>query len=159
MSAIHIKYQISITPTIPYHPIYISGEGRFAESAATEIEFEGIRYDVFARMLEYLYTGEAPELAVDSSSDIQADVNTAVDMLLLSDQFMLDHLKQICERMLANAVSPLTCAYLSRVADAANADQLKRVCDHYARNFDIKVQAQGDAGVDVDEKDETMGVL
>jgi hypothetical protein len=47
---------------------------------------------------------------------------------------MLDHLKQICESLLQEAVTTETVDTMLEAADANNAHQLKDVCLHFLRN-------------------------
>jgi hypothetical protein len=47
---------------------------------------------------------------------------------------MLDHLKQICESLLQEAVSAETVETMLEAADANNAYQLRDVCLHFMRN-------------------------
>ena len=71
-------------------------------------------------MMQYIYTGRVPDFAVlrptrtDGNTDDEHDpspstvneenLNRAVEVLELADQFFLDHLKQCCERMLQAAI-------------------------------------------------------
>lgn len=64
------------------------------------------------------------------------DLDTTLDLLVLADQFMLDHLKQICERALQYSVTDETVEYILDAADRSNALQLKAVCMHFLRNQD-----------------------
>jgi hypothetical protein len=57
-----------------------------------------------------------------------------VSRFQVADQFMLDHLKQICENKLQAAVNESTVETLLEVAEMHNAYQLKAVCHHYVRN-------------------------
>ena len=111
----------------------------------SEIQILEIRYDVFILMMEYLYTGSAPALAVvpaasseqesmDRMQQVFSKIELVVDLLNAADQFMLDHLKQICELFLQEAVHEDTVEYLLETADRHNAFQLKAVCMHFIRN-------------------------
>ena len=106
----------------------------FREASQKRIIIHDVRYNVFMKMMEYLYTGAAPELAVDDSADIQADFELVMDLLQCSDQFMLDHLKEICEMHLASVVGDESVDILLEHAEMCNAVQLKDVCVHFKRN-------------------------
>ncbi|GAB9474309.1 hypothetical protein Gpo141_00011440 [Globisporangium polare] len=181
----------------------------FRESSQKEIALPDIRYVVFLKMIEYLYTGHAVEGVTHRSTspasysrrerlksqqaktneqqhgrwssfhpsnerDVRAarsylayvddeeeecvdeeddeemdeeeddedfigstgDLDTTLDLLVLADQFMLDHLKQICERALQYSVTDETVDYILDAADRSNALQLKAICMHYLRNQD-----------------------
>ena len=56
------------------------------------------------------------------------------ELLEMADQFMLDHLKQVCEVPLCQAVRDYTVEELLRVAEGYNALQLQAVCRHHIRN-------------------------
>jgi len=56
------------------------------------------------------------------------------ELLEMADQFMLDHLKQVCEVPLCQAVRDITVEELLRVAEGYNALQLQAVCRHHLRN-------------------------
>eukprot|EP00565_Helicotheca_tamesis_P006483 CAMPEP_0185731426 /NCGR_PEP_ID=MMETSP1171-20130828/12877_1 /TAXON_ID=374046 /ORGANISM="Helicotheca tamensis, Strain CCMP826" /LENGTH=653 /DNA_ID=CAMNT_0028400689 /DNA_START=30 /DNA_END=1991 /DNA_ORIENTATION=- len=107
----------------------------FRESAAgcPEIEIPNCSHEAFLAMMEYIYTGKTPKIelfGVESGRGI----DKVVDLLELADQFFLDHLKQICERMLQSAVNADTVEYLLQVSQKTNAVQLESVCRHYERN-------------------------
>ena len=74
---------------------------------------------------QYIYTGQAPKLSA---------LDHEIDLLSLSDQFMLDHLKQLCERMLILRIGINTIGHLVHVSQKCNAPQLQAACRHYERN-------------------------
>lgn len=74
---------------------------------------------------------------VNTSSSSIMDSNQLsglVELLELADRFFLDHLKQVCETLLRNAVIADTVEYLTAVAQKTNANQLHEVCKHFSRN-------------------------
>ena len=98
-------------------------------------------------MLEYLYTGSVSDMTCDITdgdgvedgdgeqlSQRLQNVQMMVELLQAADQFMLDHLKQICESLLQECVTAETVETLLDAADANNAWQLKAVCQHFMRN-------------------------
>ncbi|DAZ93819.1 TPA: hypothetical protein N0F65_004208 [Lagenidium giganteum] len=79
------------------------------------------------------------ESSCASSSDmecqvLQGDIEMTIELLIVADQFMLDHLKQICERALQNVVSKDTVQFIMDAAERSNALQLKAICMHFLRN-------------------------
>ncbi|KAL7557497.1 hypothetical protein ACA910_005253 [Epithemia clementina (nom. ined.)] len=63
-----------------------------------------------------------------------SQLSRLVELLELADRFFLDHLKQVCETLLRNAVNADTVEYLTSVAQKTNANQLHEICKHFARN-------------------------
>ncbi|GLD92569.1 hypothetical protein PINS_up001128 [Pythium insidiosum] len=177
--------------------------GGFRESQQREIVIPEIRYSVFLRMLEYLYTGEftigastntqvntgaiaeslssygrgcrppydegpsmeedvfdslhpqqdggselplerrsargeGPVDSIGSRAFLPSDdeVEILLELLVVADQFMLDHLKQLCERALQHAVTSSNVGDVLTAATQANAVQLKAICLHFLRNHD-----------------------
>lgn len=122
----------------------------FRESEQSEIVIQDIRYDVFIRMMEYLYTGSLSELtavgvieAGEQPSDENmrrtfSNLEIVLELLSAADQFMLDNLKQLCEKFLQETVTEDTVEYLLEAAERNNAFQLKAVCLHFIRNECMK---------------------
>ena len=99
--------------------------------------------------MEYVYTGVVPrfKIIVDSrecqgesmpfSSTKVIDVEcmqSVLSLLTAADQFMVDHLIEVCEKLLQSTVTSKTVHMLLRSAEMSNAFQLKSVCLHYLRN-------------------------
>jgi len=63
-------------------------------------------------------------------------INFLQELLSFADQFVLDHLKQICEKMLREFVCGETVLDLKQTAEYCNAVQLSAVCSHYLRHFE-----------------------
>lgn len=105
----------------------------FRESeTGAEIEIPGCSYNAFLDMMSYIYTGQTPRL--QSGQDGEMEVQRIVDLLEIADQFMLDNLKQICERILQPTVNSETVEYIVEEAQKTNAAQLVAVCEHFMRN-------------------------
>lgn len=111
----------------PFRAMFTSG---FRESESMEIEIPDCSYKAFLAVMEYIYTGARPMMVVDR----EANLNHIVDILELADRFFLDNLKQVCEKLLENAVNGETSDYLLQVAHKTNAIQLQAVCEHFDRN-------------------------
>jgi len=116
----------------------------FREQEEMEIEIPDCTYGAFLAVMEYIYTGQTPKMEghvapsspSTASPDAARDVNLAriVEILELADRFFLDHLKQVCETMLQQAVSAETVEILLPVAQKTNAGQLQAICEHFLRN-------------------------
>lgn len=117
------------------------GTGGFRESSSdcTEIEIPNCTYDAFLTMIEYIYTGQTPKVDVVVASTGVADgqaIERVVNLLELADLYFLEHLKQLCERMLKPAITPETVEYFLQISQKTNARQLEAVCRHLVRNRD-----------------------
>jgi hypothetical protein len=65
------------------------------------------------------------------------ELESLLELLVAADQFMLDHLKQRCERTLQYAVRVASVEAIAEAADRANAVQLQAVCRHFLRNHPL----------------------
>ncbi|OQR93437.1 hypothetical protein ACHHYP_02568 [Achlya hypogyna] len=99
----------------------------FREASATEIIIPDMRLEVFQWLLTYLYTGALNGAVLDA-------VDPAVELLMAADEYMLDHLKQICEAALQSMVAADTVHDILAAAESTNAPQLRSICLHYLRN-------------------------
>lgn len=63
-----------------------------------------------------------------------------LEMLSVSDEYMLDSLKQTCEQHLQNIINAETVDLLRDAADKCNAEQLLESCLHFQRNYIEPVQ-------------------
>lgn len=105
----------------------------FRESeTGAEIEIPGCSYNGFMDMMAYIYQGQTPRLTTGPDGEIE--VQRVVDLLEIADQFMLPHLKQICESVLQPTVNAETVHYILEEAQKTNATQLIAVCQHFIRN-------------------------
>uniref|UniRef100_A0A7S2W4I0 BTB domain-containing protein n=1 Tax=Rhizochromulina marina TaxID=1034831 RepID=A0A7S2W4I0_9STRA len=115
----------------------------FRESSEREIVIPDMSHAVFTAMLDYLYTGQPPRACVDAS---EPGFPLFLELLECADQYMLDHLKQICETRLATVVAEETVDILLEAAERNNAWQLGSVCQHFLRN--CRFSAEGCAPPD-----------
>jgi len=117
--------------------------GGFLESSIKEIEIPDCSYDIFLQMMEYLYTGQIPDIIgrgefnPDEEGSLSDDALRTIQLLELADRFMLDHLKQLCEGILKPLVDVHTCESMVDVALRMNAPQLEELCRFYQRNRDV----------------------
>ncbi|KAG7377477.1 hypothetical protein PHYPSEUDO_011605 [Phytophthora pseudosyringae] len=88
---------------------------------------------------------------------LETELESLLEVLVAADQFMLDHLKQRCERTLQYAVRIGSVEAIAEAADRANAVQLQAVCRHFLRNHPLpsieccSFNGEDDDGADVDE--------
>ncbi|CAK4401331.1 unnamed protein product [Aphanomyces euteiches] len=73
-------------------PLEIMLDGPMRESSQNEIVLPEQSYAVFLAMLEYIYTDRVSALENGS-----LDVDFALDLISLADQFLMDNLKRNCE--------------------------------------------------------------
>ncbi|CAK4165000.1 unnamed protein product [Aphanomyces euteiches] len=100
----------------------------FREASAAQIVIPDMTHEVFRAIMEYIYAG-----------GVLADINVRsvamlLELLVAADQYMLDHLKQLCERELQHAIDADNVLHILDGADKANANQLRAICMHFMRN-------------------------
>ncbi|GMF44247.1 unnamed protein product [Phytophthora fragariaefolia] len=78
-----------------------------------------------------------PQRAQSYDMGLEMELESLLELLVAADQFMLDHLKQRCERALQYAVRIGSVETISDAADRANAVQLQAVCRHFLRNHTL----------------------
>jgi len=102
-------------------------------SGCTQIEIPNCTYSSFLTMMEYIYTGRAPELDV-FSSEAGSGMDFVISLLELADQFFLYSLKQICEKAMCECVNSHSYPFLLQIAQKTNASQLESYCRYFERN-------------------------
>ena len=97
-------------------------------------------------------TGQAQSL----DSGLKRELVSLLELLVAADQFMLDHLKQRCERTLQYAVGVGSVEAIAEAADRANAVQLMAVCRHFVRNNPPSSPSRGvsSSGCSFDEEND-----
>ncbi|TMW66068.1 hypothetical protein Poli38472_003833 [Pythium oligandrum] len=187
--------------------------GGFREAQQKEIVIPDMRYVVFLKMLEYLYTGDFVDDSIGGASgysendtliehpggskgrrtssvyeeasddDVFAsrqdgsavperfpslqhsdalgktqmvDLDVQLDLLIVADEFMLDHLKQLCERSLQYSVTMETVMDVLAAANQANAAQLRAICMHFLRNHDIEWLEEDEEDAEHDQGADTV---
>ena len=83
----------------------------------TEIDLPDVPYDVFMKVLEYLYT--------DSVQDVSLDLG--IQLLIASEQFMLDRLKSLCEDLIRHDIDVNNVLGILVAAHRHNANCLKGI--------------------------------
>ena len=123
-------------------------EFREKVTARPEIEIPNCTYDVFLSILEYIYTGHV-DLTLDDASPGNAceSLEKILGILEMSDQLLLDHLKQQCEHVLFQAVDATTIEFLMQFAQQSNAKHLEAICSHYVRNSSTYHQASNHSSI------------
>lgn len=90
-----------------------------------------MKYDVCMALMQFLYSG----LVFEQDEEIDSDkFELLIELILLSDQYMLDSLKSYCCGMLQLLVNEETVDFLLSQAIQSHSIQLKRVCHHFKRN-------------------------
>mmetsp|Transcript_2556 Transcript_2556/g.6932 ORF Transcript_2556/g.6932 Transcript_2556/m.6932 type:complete len:128 (+) Transcript_2556:1597-1980(+) len=70
----------------------------------------------------------------NNNNQEQISIELVVEILELADRFFVDHLKQVCEKVLQQLVCNETVEYLLEVSNKTNALQLQSICKHFLRN-------------------------
>merc|ERR1719343_1159571 len=98
------------------------------ETFEPEIVIEGISYDTFYALLEFLYTGRL------RLTDAQgADVCFLVGLLRAADQFCVDCVRSMCEKHLSGLVDAENVEGVLQEADRVQATQLRLHCEWFKR--------------------------
>ncbi|XP_076252355.1 uncharacterized protein LOC143191312 isoform X3 [Rhynchophorus ferrugineus] len=93
------------------------------EAINKKIEIHDTNPTIFKLFLEYLYGGNLQK------KDLSME--QLLELLLLSDRYEMDTLKNTCEYFLKSSIETDTALYLLGVADQYNANILKRRCIRY----------------------------
>ena len=134
----------------------VSGGG-FIESKQNSITIDNITYPIFAQIMSYLYSGhlnlsqfiedqiklkianikKSPADAMGSSynnstNNSQTHVNMAVDLLIdflrVSDEYLLEELKNNCQAELIKLIDEYTYHTISEMGELYNADRIVDYC-------------------------------
>lgn len=98
------------------------------ETFEPEIVIEGISYETFFALLEFLYTGK-----LRLTEQQQNDVCFLMGLLRAADQFCVDCVKQMCERHLSGLVDVENVEGLLQEAERFQATQLRLHCEWFKR--------------------------
>eukprot|EP01122_Echinamoeba_exundans_P011929 TRINITY_DN4896_c0_g1_i1.p1 TRINITY_DN4896_c0_g1~~TRINITY_DN4896_c0_g1_i1.p1 ORF type:complete len:1528 (-),score=212.90 TRINITY_DN4896_c0_g1_i1:784-5367(-) len=99
------------------------------ESAENHIDVTDVTYDIFGRVLEYVYT--------DSLNETNLSADSAVSLLSAANRYMLQRLKLLTEEWLVANIADDNVYSLFLAADLYEAPRLKATCVHYvAANAD-----------------------
>lgn len=90
------------------------------EGAAKEVPMQGIRYETFVDVMEYLYTG-----------DVHISEQAAVDLVRAADMFMLEHLKAQVANVLIHQINTDSVLPLFKLSGQHDLYKLKDHCKQY----------------------------
>lgn len=89
----------------------------FEENTTNSVPIKEIEADLFAELLEYMYTSKIPEFTNEAKT---------IEVLVFADKYQLDSLKTICENELSEKMTTESMFNLLMVADTYNASILKK---------------------------------
>ena len=96
------------------------------ESKQKEIVLHEVSYQSFLSVLQYLYTDE-----------VDVDLETAMSLFQIADQFGIDRMRMICESCILSSVNIDNSASVLLAADATRARDLRMKCMTFIlQNFD-----------------------
>lgn len=98
------------------------------ETFESEIVLEGIPYETFHALLEFLYTGK-----LEFTEAQLTDVCFLMGLLRAADQFCVDCVKQMCEKQLSSQVDRENVEGLLQEAELFQAHQLRLHCEWFKR--------------------------
>lgn len=89
------------------------------ESVQNEVEISDHKLHIFSAMLEFLYTSKVSNLSA-------FDLEECTDLLLLSNEYVIDDLKHVCQLAISELISPLNVSKMFCFAEDIGADLLRR---------------------------------
>ncbi|XP_031551379.1 uncharacterized protein LOC116288701 [Actinia tenebrosa] len=89
---------------------------------------------LFHKFLESLYSGTINTNCMS--------IDQLVEMMMLTDMYEVDHMKEACEMSLCACISDDTVLYLLSMADRYNATQLKSKCLDFMTNPEIYMESE-----------------
>ncbi len=102
------------------------------EKMSNQIVVQNIEPEVFHEVLRYIYTGRVPRL-------YHMEEPMASQLFYAADKYLLEKLKQECEKHLINQLSAENCLKLLSLADRHTAVSLKQNALDYVRRFPAEV--------------------
>jgi len=113
-------------------------DGPMREANQREIHLKDQQYHVIHALLEFLYTDEV--LGLDES----VDLDFALDILAVADQFLVERLKSLCEIAIQKSISTENVAVMFKTADQRQASALRKRCFEYLiKNFGSVIGTEG----------------
>lgn len=112
------------------------------ETFEPEIVIEGISYETFYALLEFLYTGKLKLTEAQLS-----DVCFLMGLLRAADQFCVDCVKQMCEKHLSTLVDNENVEGLLQEAERFQAHQLRLHCEWFKRQEQFRGEDDEMVGV------------
>jgi len=90
------------------------------ESIEGRVEIPDITRDIMESLLKYIYTGNVDSLE-----------KNALDLLIVSEKYQMDHLKTLCSQYLSVNLAEDSVASILIIADLHRAQDLKQQCIAY----------------------------
>mmetsp|Transcript_22421 Transcript_22421/g.44006 ORF Transcript_22421/g.44006 Transcript_22421/m.44006 type:complete len:716 (+) Transcript_22421:238-2385(+) len=119
-------------------PFEVMLAGPMREANQREIHLRDQQYHVILALLEFLYTDEVQALTDG------VDLNFALDLLAVADQFLVDRLKSLCEIAIQKSISIENVSMMFKTADQRQALSLRRRCfDFILKNFGEVIGTKG----------------
>lgn len=101
--------------------------------SGNRIEIQGMSSNVFGKILKYIYTDKIEE---------GMDFDEAAEILYRSEMYKLEHLKSLCENMIARFMKKELALRILRASRGAKAANLEKFAmDFIAHNFDDTMKA------------------
>lgn len=97
--------------------------GPMREGFELSISIEDTSYQCFYSLLEYLYTEQ-----VEALQQFEVELNFALDLLSLADQYLLEHLKRKCEEAIQKSIRIEDVCLMLNIAVSRGANNLKKKC-------------------------------
>lgn len=95
------------------------------ETIDNRIEIKDYNYDLYKVFLIYIYTSKLMKL----------DKKDLITMLRISDQYLVEHLKRLCELQLSSVIETRDVNQLYEESEKYNAPELKKSCIHFVAKY------------------------
>jgi hypothetical protein len=105
----HIKAHKILCLRCPYFLTLLTSQ--FLESVANEIIIEDVKYDVFLKLIEYIY-----------SDHVVINLDNAVELLNIADRFGVERLKKLCEKEMLEYINVENVSSILYSSDLNNAE-------------------------------------
>jgi len=88
-----------------------------------------VKHKAFLGLIEYLYTDNIKSLKSNQNEEI-FEIEHLLDLLMLSNEFKIDKLRQICEDTIEPSINVENCTVILKKAweIGSSADELKNIC-------------------------------
>ncbi|CAI2364429.1 unnamed protein product [Moneuplotes crassus] len=120
-------------------PLQMMVNGPMRESYEESIVIEDVTYDCFNAFLQFLYTDEVPALR---ENDI--DVEMVIELMSIADQYLVDHLKILCEKAIERNIKVKNVIFMLNEAYKRDMISLKKKCISFALKHFSEVIIQND---------------
>jgi len=104
-------------------PLECMLNGPMREAQEAVVTIEDTSYDCFHSLLEYLYTEQVEQLC-----QYDIDINFALDLLSLADQYLVEPLKKKCEEAIQKSIKIDDVCLMLSIAMSRGANSLKKKC-------------------------------